>query len=486
MNKEQKEALQSQLNSEKQTISELKKTYEKALADCETKIKELSMRKDMENLQSIIYQKQYQQAIKGQLEGILEQLHGDSFATVSDYLARCYEDGYLGTMYDLAGQGIPLIIPIDQSQVVQAIQTDSKLSKSLYERLGEDVNALKKSVRQEVSRGIANGSSWVDVATNMASNFKNTPFSKAFNYSVRIARTEGHRIGIQAAMDAQEKAKKKGADIVKQWDATLDGRTRDSHRKLDGQIRELDEDFEVDGMRASAPSMFGDPSEDVNCRCALLQRARWALDDDELETLREKAAYHGTLVDDSKAYGHEKAKDFSDFKSKYLKAADALVRSDAQKMKTLENSGKSSTMKSGAVSGARNPFGAKAKEHAERYYGLVRSMKTDVAKIAKTTGMSTEEIQAVKDFIFLEKHDLGGKEKELFEPDYMMAQSWQRLIEGKPEKHDITMLKHEIMERELMAQGLSQEEAHIQTSKKYDYSKEAGEYYAKIEKYKKE
>jgi len=321
MNKEQKEILQSQLNNEKQTIKELKEVYETALKDCETKIKELSMRKDLENIQSIIYQKQYQQAIRGQLEGILEQMHGDSFATVSDYLARCYEDGYIGTMYDLAGQGIPLIIPIDQDQVVKAIQTDSKLSKSLYDRLGEDVSELKKAVRQEVSRGIASGSSWVDVANNLASNFTNTPFSKAFNNSIRIARTEGHRIGIQSAMDAQEKAKKKGADIVKQWDATLDGRTRDSHRLLDGQIRELDEDFEVNGKHASAPSMFGDPAEDINCRCALLQRARWALDDDELATLREKAAYHGTIVDDSEKYGHAKAKDFADFKEKYLQAS---------------------------------------------------------------------------------------------------------------------------------------------------------------------
>ena len=34
--------------------------------------------------------------------------------------------------------------------------------------------------------------------------------------------------------------------------------------------------------------------------------------------------------------------------------------------------------------------------------------------------------------------------------------------------------------------GMTQEEAHIETSKKYNYSKEAGEFYAKIEKYKKE
>ena len=68
----------------------------------------------------------------------------------------------------------------------------------------------------------------------------------------------------------------------------------------------------------------------------------------------------------------------------------------------------------------------------------------------------------------------------------MMEESWQRWIEGKPEKHDITLLKHEIMEKELMEKGLSQQEAHLKTSMQYNYSKEAGEYYAKIDKFKKE
>ena len=152
----------------------------------------------------------------------------------------------------------------------------------------------------------------------------------------------------------------------------------------------------------------------------------------------------------------------------------------------LTNVSLNDTMVSGAVSGARNPFGEKAKEHAKKYYGLVRSMKTDVSKIANATGMSVNDIQMVKNFIFLEKHDLGGKELEYFEPDYMMAESWQRLIEGKFEKHDITMLNHEILEKKLMEEGLSQEDAHLKASQEYNYSKEAGEYYAKIKKYRKE
>lgn len=641
MNKRQKEVIEEQLHNEEKTIASLKNTYKQALKDCEQKIRELSARTDMENLQSIIYQRRYQEALKAQLEGVLANLQSNSYATVSDYLTKCYRDGYTGVMYDLQQTGIPIIMPIDQAAVVRAIQTDSKLSKSLYDKMGEDVTYLKKAVRAEVSRGIANGSTWNEVAGKLSRHMANTPFQRAYNNSIRIARTEGHRIQVQSAMDAQKIAKSKGADIVKQWDSTLDGNTRDLHRLLDGQIREIDEPFEVGGRKVEAPGMFGDPAEDCNCRCCLLQRARWALDDDELQRLKDRAEY----------FGLDKTSDFEEYKEKYLKVIDEIkptningeiiqfdwkdknqlrekqqeiisdlsneYRTRLQKVTTgakqsagnvdmsgavmrlsdshvntavhefahtlansaadkygltndadfwkeikkiqrgyhrdvdktsdtsrwissyehssrsvdeffaeaftqakmsklklelppkygadltysnkvlevvdkyfkknaIANSGKDGTIKSGAISGARNPFGEKAQKHAETYYGLVRSMTTDVAKISKATGISEKEIQDIKNYIFLEKHDLGGEKKEYFAPDYMMAESWQRLISGKPEKHDITLLKHEILEKKLMQSGMSQEMAHIETSKVYNYSKEAGEFYAKIKKYKKE
>ncbi|MGD6877845.1 phage minor head protein [Bacillus infantis] len=310
MNKAQKETQQAFLDSEKKTIKELKQVYSQALKDCDEKIRELSSRADMnpDNLQSIIYQKQYQEAIKGQLEGVLANLQSNQYATVSEYLTKCYEDGFVGNMYDLQKQGIPLIIPIDQKQVTKAIQLDTKLNKTMYERLGEDVNKLKTGIRAEISRGIANGSTWNQVAGKISQHMENTPFNKAYNNAIRIARTEGHRIQTQAALDSMDKAKSKGADVVKQWDSTLDGKTRDTHRKLDGQIRELDEPFEVDGMEADAPGMFGDPAEDCNCRCALLQRARWALDEEELATLEARAEY----------FGLDKAESFEEYEKKYL------------------------------------------------------------------------------------------------------------------------------------------------------------------------
>lgn len=151
--------------------------------------------------------------------------------------------------------------------------------------------------------------------------------------------------------------------------------------------------------------------------------------------------------------------------------------------KTLTFGRKSDIMNAEKISGALNPDSERAQEHAERYYEAVRHMKNDVQRISQNTGFDENEIAEIKRFIFMDKHDLGNK-IDYFAPDYMMAQSWQRLIDGKNiQSHDVTLLNHERMERQLMKQGYTQSDAHKITSQTYNYAKEAYEYYDKIDKH---
>jgi hypothetical protein len=320
VNKRQLEVQKVQASDEAKTIRELKQVYSKARQDCETKIRELSSRTDMENLQSIVYQKQYQEALKSQLDGIIDTLNSNQFTTISDYLGVSYENGFFGTLYDLQGQGIPLIFPINQEEVVQALQVDSKLSQGLYKRLGEDTTFLKRSIRAELSRGAANGTSWNEIAGHIA-NGMNSPFNKAYNNALRIARTEGHRVQQEATFHCQQKAKERGADVVKQWDSTLDGATRPDHVELDGQVREIDEPFEVSGHSAPYPGAFGVASEDIHCRCCLLQRARWALSDEE---------YYEKWNGDKNELVKVQAKTYDEFKTK----ADNIIKESQNKEHT--------------------------------------------------------------------------------------------------------------------------------------------------------
>lgn len=305
MNKRQREIQKLSLKREKQIIADLKKAYQRALQDINVKIADLMARTDVQNLQSIIYQVQYQKALRDEISAFLDVLHRGNFDTISQYLTECYELGWVGTLYDLQGQGVPLLFRIDQEQVVAAVETNSKLSKRLYESLGLDIKSLKKSVREELSRGISQSLSYRDIARNL----KNVA-NISFNNAVRIARTEGHRITQEATFNCQTEAKKRGCEILKRWDSTLDKRTRRTHQELDGQTVDVDEPFVIRGHKAMYPSGFGVASEDINCRCCSLQIAKWLLDDEEF------TKYDG---DERELRHFESIDDYEKFKSEFWK-----------------------------------------------------------------------------------------------------------------------------------------------------------------------
>lgn len=277
MNKRQKQVQQSLLKDEAEVIKELEKSYQKALDDINGYIARLQARTDTENLQAIIYQIKYQQALKDELEAFLNVLHTRNYQLIDDYLNDCYKNAHIGTLFDMQGQGIPLILPLNQEEMISAITLNSKLSQPLYNRLGYDVDILKVNVASEISRGIAQSLSYAEMARNL-SNLTKLDINRTLN----IAQTEGHRIQQEATYNAQKRAIARGADVVKQWDSTLDNRTRPTHIELDGQVVGVDEYFHSSGGGSALyPGGFGDPKEDCRCRCCLLQRATWALTDEE-------------------------------------------------------------------------------------------------------------------------------------------------------------------------------------------------------------
>lgn len=118
--------------------------------------------------------------------------------------------------------------------------------------------------------------------------------------------------------------------------------------------------------------------------------------------------------------------------------------------------------------------------HAELYYKEIRKFTTDVKKISDNTGFSYEQILLVKNYLFMDKHVLEkGKEPRFFDACFEIAESWQRLAGFSSEilPHDITLIKHELMEMELIGKGYSQEDAHKMTNKLYNYTEESDSYY---------
>lgn len=297
--------LQAVYNQSLKDITQKANALQEEIYKIQDKYNSIEDEQERETLKSMerskVYQKQYQDALKTQVRGILDKMHRKEFKTVNKYLNDCYDKAFTGNMYVLHGEGIPLIVPIDQEKVVRAVQVNSKISKGLYSRLGEDVDLLKRKITAQISRGVATGMSYSQMAQQLAGYTKT-----GYNNAVRITRTEGHRIQQESTMDACYAARERGADVVKQWDATMDANTRESHQMVDGEIRALDEKFSNGLMYPGDPS--GSAAEVINCRCVLLQRAKWALDQKELDRLKERASF----------YGLDKRKSFDEFNKKYI------------------------------------------------------------------------------------------------------------------------------------------------------------------------
>ena len=158
-------------------------------------------------------------------------------------------------------------------------------------------------------------------------------------------------------------------------------------------------------------------------------------------------------------------------------AAKANGRARAFSSKSNEN-----IKKSGAVYSYKNdPDGSKRQGIAEKLYEQTRNRNSmyEVRAIAKNSGMSESDIKKVYDHIYTNKHLFKNGTIHLFDHDYEMAQSWQRLRNNNNiQPHDITLLKHELAEYNIMGESIDieYEPVHNEVTKKYNYQKELMQY----------
>lgn len=283
MDKYQKETEKILLNHEKEVFKQLKGTYLNALNQIKKNVAKLKddidelVKANPDNktlIQSKVYQLNYQKAMEQQLNEVLDVVRRENVNNVETFLKKMYEDSFLSINYHLQQKGIPVIMPINHKLLVDTLNTPTNKLK-FSDRLYKHIDELKQTVKAEISRGIAVGSSYKDMARQI-SDVARIDLNKAY----RIARTEGGRVSSEAKLQSMKEAKNKGADVVKVWDATLDGNTRELHRKLDQQRAEVDEPFIVDGIKVMRPHGFKSAGQNVNCRCVLLSVPRWDLEDE--------------------------------------------------------------------------------------------------------------------------------------------------------------------------------------------------------------
>lgn len=140
--------------------------------------------------------------------------------------------------------------------------------KKVSERIkaGLDVRWNNQHIQSVMMQSLLQGESVGKIATRLANAVGDSNRAAA----IRNARTMTTGAENAGRVDAYERAKEMGVPVRQMWVATLDERTRESHRKMDGETIEPGETFSNKCRFPGDP--LGEPSEVYNCRCTLVAR----------------------------------------------------------------------------------------------------------------------------------------------------------------------------------------------------------------------
>jgi len=142
-------------------------------------------------------------------------------------------------------------------------------------RMGQ---AVTNDIQNIISNARAEGLSLNQISKKI---MKRVPVARS--RAAAIARTETHNAASFANHSYHEiVGKEYDVRMVKRWTATNDLRTRSAHSSVNGQIRPMDEPFNVDGaemMHTGDPK--GGARNNVNCRCVVIY-----IDADEVDNLQ--------------------------------------------------------------------------------------------------------------------------------------------------------------------------------------------------------
>lgn len=182
---------------------------------------------------------------------LFDDLFADLCILYEDWLDRLYFEQYMGVQWE-ADMASPLFPSADRVSSL-----DVKVGgNTLRDRIADTVDMAQFFWDAEPGKGKGL-----------------TVFESVGQKLSEYVRTEGQRTMNEARMQATSDVVYSAADgsiyATKTWDATLDARTRETHRGLHGRTVAWDEYFWTVNGAALYPGGFGIPEEDVNCRCVL-------------------------------------------------------------------------------------------------------------------------------------------------------------------------------------------------------------------------
>ena len=193
--------------------------------------------------------------------------------------AEAYVYGKNFMSYSLEnGFGADLSFMLTRKESVERIFRDNpellpKPGRQMLGKLarGEVIKWKEGQLQSVVMQALLQGKSVTDLARDIMSVMRVKDMAEALRY----ARTAINGAENAGALDSLYEADDMSIEVEKEWMATLDERTREAHRELDGVAIPMDEPFENSIGKIMYP---GDPDADDenywNCRCTIVGRLK--------------------------------------------------------------------------------------------------------------------------------------------------------------------------------------------------------------------
>lgn len=260
--------------------------YSEAYRDIDSKLKDFNERykaKEAKHLRELaegkITQEQYNSWVNGQVfQGQRWQAKKDSIARVlynanttaanmvNNQSANVFAQNgnYMGYMLE-HGAGVNFGFGLyDENTVKRLLVSDPQLLPEWKIDEKKDYTWNYKGLQNAVLQGTIQGERLDQISNRIARSMamRNENTAKTF---ARTAMTGAQNAGRQYRL---EEARSKGVNVKKEWMATLDSHTRDSHADVDGEVVDVDKKFSNGLEYPGEPG--GAPAEVYNCRCTMV------------------------------------------------------------------------------------------------------------------------------------------------------------------------------------------------------------------------
>lgn len=335
------------------------------------------------------------------------------------------------------------------------------------ERIWDNTDELSREVKKVLLNGELTGASEAEMAAEIRDKFSSGMYQAA-----RVVRTEHTYCTNQAELKGLTDA---GFDEYEFMPAGESNGACDTCDDLDGQrfkIADAVVGVNLPPMHPNCRCTIGavmESDEDVQAEIDRLLDGR-SIEDIERELDRQIAEMNALPENTDKPAEQIQPENYSTLNSAEKSAAE----NSQEQLTTAENGGIIKT--GGKIEGGKitdenwMQYEEFDRQAALFYDARVKDGDADIVAISKNTGLSYDDIVAVKNHIMVEEHHFSDGTKRKFDPSIDQALAWQRLMKGEQTETDILLLNHELRELRYMQEtGCDYETAHAYSSEKYDW-----------------